>query len=157
MIEVSYLHTIVLSGYWTEEHWQSWADELILHNSELEYWVYDVAFAKDKDELLLAIAQVLVVFDEETSYSEQDVIVGYYYMMYLEGRMGLEELLYRLSDEDDDSNGYQGRDSQKTRDIIDRAKRGGKNLEELDALLTPFVRPAKEQLYKLTHYLMNDN
>ncbi len=74
----------------------------------------------------------------------------------MEGRMGLEELLYRLSDEDDDSNGYQGRGSQKTRDIIDRAK-GGKNLEELNALLTPFVKPAKEQLYKLTHYLMNDN
>jgi len=52
----NYLHTIVVSEYWKKEQWQSWADELILCNDELKDWIYDVAFAKNREELCISIA-----------------------------------------------------------------------------------------------------
>lgn len=100
---VNYLHTIVVSEYWKKEQWQSWADELILCNDELEGWIYDVAVAKNKEELCLSIAheKITEVFDKETLYWEPDVVIGYYYLMYQEGRMDLSTLFSKLADEDD--------------------------------------------------------
>ena len=90
---VNYLHTIVLSKYWNTNQWQSWADRLIVCNDNLEEWVYDVAIAKSREELLLAIAheKTIEIFNKETLYWEPDVVIGYYYLMFQESRIKLSE------------------------------------------------------------------
>ncbi len=106
MTIISYLYIIAISGYYSKEDWQKWADEEILKKAEVDEWIYKVSFAKDEDEFREAIHYPM--YDEcylsYNAFSEEDVIVGYYYMMYKEGRMSLYELINKLSDDDDISN-----------------------------------------------------
>lgn len=150
---VNYLHTIVVSEYWKEEQWQSWADKLILCNNELEDWIYDVAFAKNREQLCLAIAheKVTEVFDKETLYWEPDVVIGYYYLMYQEGRMDLLELFSKLTDEDDISSESELFDFQETMSMLKKARMGEIDIQKVDKLMMPLAKVAREQLEVLTH------
>ena len=151
----NYLHTIVISEYWEEEQWQSWADELILRNDKLENWIYDVAFAKDKEKLYLAIAheKVIEVFNKETLYCEPDVVIGYYYLMYQEGRMNLSKLFLKLADEDDISSETKLFDFQEITCILNEVRKGKIDIERIDKVLTPLAKIAKKQLEALTNYM----
>ena len=151
---VNYLHTIVVSEYWKKEQWQSWVDELILCNDELENWIYDVAFAKNEEELCLAIAHetIVEVFDKETFYWEPDVVLGYYYLMYQEGRMDLSELFNKIADEDDISSEAALFDSQEAIDVLNRARMGEVDTGKISELFMPLAKAASEQLEALIHY-----
>lgn len=148
---VNYLHTIVVSEYWKKEQWQSWADELILCNDELESWIYDVAVAKNKEELCLSIAheKIIEVFDKETLYWEPDVVIGYYYLMYQEGRMDLSELFSKLADEDDISSEAELFDFQEAMYMWNKKRI---NTETMERLFISLANTAKEQLETLMHY-----
>lgn len=152
---VNYLHTIVVSEYWKEEQWQSWADELILCNNELKNWIYDVAFAKNREELCISIAheKITEIFDKETLYWEPDVVIGYYYLMYQEGRMDLPELFSKLADEDDISSESELFEFHEAMSMLNEARRGEIDKEKVDKLLMPFAKVAREQLEVLTHYM----
>lgn len=157
---VNYLHTIVVSGYWEEEQWQSWADKLIMdndQNDELEEWVFDVAFAHSKEELCLAIAhqKITEVFSEETCYWEPDIVIGYYYLMYQEGRMSLSELFWKLRDEDDIAGESILFDVPGVMSMLDMKKVDRVNTKKLDKFLMPFAKVAREQLVAVTHYYEN--
>lgn len=148
---VNYLHTIVVSEYWKKEQWQSWADELILCNDELESWIYDVAVAKNKEELCSSIAheKIIEVFDKGTLYWESDVVIGYYYLMYQEGRMDLSALFSKLADEDDISSEAGLFDFQEAMYIWNKKRI---NTETMESLFSPLANAAKEQLEALMHY-----
>lgn len=148
---VNYLHTIAVSEYWKKEQWQSWADELILCNDELEGWIYDVAVAKSKEELCLSIAheKTIEVFNKETLYWEPDVVIGYYYLMYQEGRMGLPALFSKLADEDDISSEASSFDFRKAIYISNKERM---STGEMDKLFIHLAKAAKEQLEALMHY-----
>ena len=152
---VNYLHTIVLSGYWKEEQWQLWADELILCNDELEGWIYDVAFAKNREELCMVIAheKITEVFDKETLYWEPDVVIGYYYLMYKEGKMDLLELFSKLIDEDDVSSEAKLFNFQEASLILNKVRMDEMDIEKIDKLFKPLAKVAREQLEVLTHYM----
>lgn len=152
---VNYLHTIVVSEYWKEEQWQSWAYKLILCNNELEDWIYDVAFAKNKEQLCLAVAheKVIEVFDKETLYWEPDVVIGYYYLMHQEGRMDLLELFSKLTDEDDISSESELFDFQEAMSMFNKARMGEIDMEKVDKLMMPLAKVAREQLEVLIHYI----
>lgn len=153
---VNYLHTIVVSEYWKVEQWQSWADKLILSNDELEDWIYDVAFAKNSEQLCLAIAhkKITEVFDKETLYWEPDVVMGYYYLMYQEGRLNLLELFLKLADEDDISSESELFDCQEAMSMLDEVRVGKMDTEKVEKLLMPLAKVAREQLEVLNHYMM---
>ena len=152
---VNYLHTIVISGYWKTEQWQSWADKLILSSNELKSWVYDVSFAKNREELCLAIAheKITEVFDKETLYWEPDVIIGYYYLLYQEGRMALSELFSKLCDEDDISSEAKLFNSQEVMRMLYKIQAGEIKIKKLDELLMPLAKVAKKQLEALLYYI----
>ncbi len=152
---VNYLYTIVVSGYWKKEQWQSWADELILCNDELEDWIYDVAFARDEEELYVAIAHEIVIeeFDKKTIYCEPDVVIGYYYLMYQEGRMDLLELFFKLVDEDDISSETKLFDFQEKISMLNRARMEKLDIKKIDKLFMPLAKIAKEQLSAIIHYM----
>lgn len=103
MTIANYIYIAVISGYYSKSDWQKWADEEILNNDDVEEWVYKVSLAKDKEELYEAIYEKR----KEESYYEnnealkEDVVVGYYYMLYREKRLSLYDLIDRLSDDDD--------------------------------------------------------
>ena len=105
MIIVNYLHTVVISGYYEKEQWQSWADKIILNNENVQSWIYDVAVAKNKQELFDAIAfeKCIEEFSKDTLYWETDVVIGYYYLMYKEDKITLSQLVEKVTDEDDAS------------------------------------------------------
>lgn len=151
---VNYLYTIVVSGYWKVEQWQSWAYELIMCNDNLEDWIYEVACAKSREQLYLAIAheKIIEVFDKETLYKEADVVVGYYYLMYQEGRMDLLELFLKLTDEDDISNESEVLDFQEAISMLNRARMDEIDIDKVDKLMIPLAKVAREQLEALTYY-----
>ena len=156
---VNYLHTIVLSKYWNTNQWQSWADRLIVCNDNLEEWVYDVAIAKSREELLLAIAheKTIEIFNKETLYWEPDVVIGYYYLMFQESRIKLSELFEKLFDEDDASSESEFFDSQEAKRILNQARKDEYNLEKIDKILEPFAKIAKKHLEALQHYERDKN
>lgn len=98
-----YLNTAVASEYYKKEDWENWADNIIMNEGNLDEWIYDVSIAKNKNELFAAIQPQLCqeYFESDDWYSEADVVIGYYYLMYKERKMNLLELMSRIYDEDD--------------------------------------------------------
>ena len=105
----NYLYTAVISGYYTVDERREWADRIILNNNvdDIDIWIFDVAFSTNQEQFYNVIweEKTQEVFDENTSYSKEDVIIGYYYLLYKEKKISAFELLYRITDEDDNSYG----------------------------------------------------
>lgn len=157
-----YLHTIVLSGYYTSDDWQSWADNIILNNDikNIEYWIFDVSLAKNQDELFNAIRDKVTVenmTDDYYFYWEPDIVIGYYYLLYKENRISLSELFERLGYDDDISNesiinyvdimnGY----------VVNEDSFSESEFAALDKLLNPFMNTALEQKRKLRSYMIEE-
>lgn len=101
----SYLMIAVSSGYYVKKDWQSWADNIIVKGLTLEYWIYEVSIAKNEEEVYIAIIDKIYeeYFSELSLYGKKDCIIGYYFLMYKEGRLSLSNLLYKLYFEDDPS------------------------------------------------------
>lgn len=102
----NYLMIAVSSGYYIKKDWQNWADNIISRDTKFEYWIYEVSIAKSKEELYIAIIDKVYeeCFRESSLYEKEDCIIGYYFLMYKEGRLSFSNLLYNLYFEDDLSN-----------------------------------------------------
>lgn len=152
---IHYLHTIVNSGYWEKKEWQSWADDLIGCNENLDIWIYDVSVAKNREALGIAIVYEMYeeILDEETDYWEAQVIMGYYYMMYKEGRMSLRKLLLKYTDEDDIASESNLLDYEECLSWLEKETLEDMDLQKIDKVLLPMERIARKQLYELQHYL----
>ena len=94
-----YLHTIVLSGYYDPKQWRKWADDCILNRNDTPLWICNVSLAKNLEELFLIISYPKTVefVDNSNSYWEPNVIIGYYYLMYMEGRLSISDLYDKLT------------------------------------------------------------
>lgn len=154
MLIANYLHTIVISGYWGEKEWQSWGDELIIRNyDKLDIWIYDVAFAQTEEDLYLAIAleKTEELYRQDLYYWEPDIVVGYYYLMYKEGRMSFDEMFNKFSDEDDISGG-----SCIHKILLQIYSRDEMSYEykvkEIERTLSPYGKMAEQQLNELELY-----
>lgn len=160
MTIANYLYIIVVSGYYSKLDWQNWADKEILNNGNVEEWVYKVSLAKNVDELCMALYDKKL---EECYYDynkslQEDVVVGYYYMLYSEKRISLYELISRLSDEDDVSarssiNENQNfytifKDINENHDLIENYEL----ITKIRNLLQPFKKLAEEQKRKLEEH-----
>ncbi|MCI8629808.1 MAG: hypothetical protein HFE57_10020 [Firmicutes bacterium] len=106
----NYLYTAIISGYYSVDDCRKWADRIILNNEvdNIDIWIFDVAFSTNEEQLFDAILEQKIqeVFDENTTYSKADAIVGYYYLLYKEQKMSALELINKITDEDDNS--YEG-------------------------------------------------
>lgn len=102
----SNLYIACVSGYYSKVDWQEWADRQILKKDTVEDWIYEVSLAKDLNELSLAVGAKMLdeSYYEKNRFSKSDVIVGYYYLQFLENKITLRDLISKLSDEDDPSN-----------------------------------------------------
>ncbi|OSA94465.1 UNVERIFIED_ORG: hypothetical protein B2H93_08185 [Clostridium botulinum] len=91
MTIANYIYIAVISGYYSKSDWQKWADEEILNNYEVEEWVYNVSLAKDTEELYEAIYEKRMEesYYQNNEFLQEDVVVGYYYMLYGEKRINL--------------------------------------------------------------------
>ncbi|MDE6312583.1 MAG: hypothetical protein K2M46_03025 [Lachnospiraceae bacterium] len=154
---IHYLHTAIVSGYLKKEQWQFWADERIVQNNELDEWIYDVSIAKSKEEVCNAIAyyKTIEAFDKNTFYWEPDVVIGYYYIRYINGTMSLSELLFRLYDEDDVSSEAELLSIPEVMSVLSEAKMGNIDSEKINELFLPLEKIARKQLEELDHYLKN--
>lgn len=154
MIIVNYLHTVVISGYYEKEQWQSWADKIILNNENVQSWIYDVAVAKNKQELFDAIAfeKCIEEFSKDTLYWETDVVIGYYYLMYKEDKITLSQLVEKVTDEDDASGESRLFDSKEMMDVINNVKIGRVDLKKIEKFLEPLAQEARKQEDVLKNY-----
>ena len=153
MTIANYIYIIVISGYYTKEDWQKWADEEILKRDEVDDWIYQIATAKDVDEVRSATyyPRLEECYFCYNKFSREDAIVGFYYMLYKENRMSLYELISKLSDEDDISNGSSIRKRQNFYEMFNQLNK----INDLDyrnalenkikELFEPLVKIAKEQ------------
>lgn len=163
MLNATYLYLAVLCGYYTDSDWLKWADDEILYNDKVEDWIHSVALTSNKSE----VCKILYEQSLNECYSEQtgvfrtdgDVIVGYYYMMFKDGRISMYELISRLGDEDDLSVDSSIHDKKNFCDLYFKINN---NLEilnesdikmELEILFAPYVELAKQQQNKLEAHI----
>lgn len=151
---INYLYTAVLSGYLKKEQWQKWADCIIMNESEVDTWIYEVSIAKNASEVCNAIyyQKIIESFDNDTKYWEPDIVIGYYYLMYQKGEMLLKDLIERLSDEDDICSESEIFDKVEIRDLLNDIKCGKVSYKKIDELLSPMAQKAKMQYDTLLNF-----
>ena len=96
-------------------------------------------------------------FDEDLEYSQADVVVGYYYLLFKEGIISSAELVAKLMDEDDNAC-----DAKVARDgkVIQLIKKifnkvyDSKDVKELLYFLYPLSELALGQQKRLKEYLV---
>lgn len=155
MLIANYIYAAVRSGYWQMEQWQAWADNLIISHDELEEFVYGLSVAENDHEVYSAIADQLYDerYNEGIDYCFHDIIVGYYYLMYKEGRLSLLKLFVSLLDEDDISEGYTVMEYEEAEHIYNRLRLGVVNIKRIDELLEPLTEVAKKQFESILSYM----
>ena len=150
-----YLQTAVKSGYFQCKEWENWADRLIIDNDEVESWIYDVSCAKSESELYMAIQPKICqeFFTKENMYSEPDIIIGYYYLLYKENRISIQHLLSKLNDDDDDSSDAQLFHNKRFKEIVHmlfkdvKYANGKEYMEELlNMMKIPAIVAKKQQM-----------
>ena len=95
MTIANYIYIAVISGYYSKSDWQGWADKQISNNDDVEEWIYKVSLAKDIDELCTAVynKNIEECYYKNNECSQDDAVVGYYYMLYIEKRISLYDAL----------------------------------------------------------------
>lgn len=155
-----YLHTAVSSEYYVKKDWEEWADRIIMNKENLDMWIYDVSIAKNLEEFFSAIYPQLCqeYFEEDDVYSEPDIIIGYYYIMYKEGRMTLFELLSRVNDDDDASSGAMLYRNKRFKELIHKLfkdillQQEMQYVKELETIIAPLEKAAFRQQKILENY-----
>ncbi|MCG7410904.1 hypothetical protein MH117_26330 [Paenibacillus sp. ACRRX] len=102
-----YLFAISFSGYYKKKDWQNWADQRILKQTSVENWLINISLANSIDMLSNALGDLLISerFKVKDRVSSSDAIIGYYYIMYLDGKFSLQDLLLNSGDEVDGGEG----------------------------------------------------
>ncbi|MNJ37021.1 hypothetical protein D3C77_318260 [compost metagenome] len=102
-----YLFAISFSGYYQKKDWQNWADQRILKQTSAEDWLINVSLANSIEMLSNALGDLLISerFEMKNRVPSSDAIIGYFYLMYLEGKLSLQELLLKSGDEADGGEG----------------------------------------------------
>lgn len=163
MLIANYLYVAVISGYYKKQDWQAWADKIIISNNNLDIWIYDVSMAQNKEELYKSIGDRKreEYFEKETFFSEADVVIGYYYLMFKEGKMNLSELIFRLNDEDDSAVDAVICGNKRFKKLLNKINRSReqkytKFIQKLDEILNPLVHIAQQQQQVIKNYLINE-
>jgi len=102
-----YLFEISFSGYYQKKDWQNWADQRILKQKLAEKWLIDISLANSIEMLSNALGDLLISERSEVKNRtpSSDAIIGYYYLMYLERKFSLQDLLLKSGDEADGGEG----------------------------------------------------
>lgn len=102
-----YLFAIAFSGYYQKKDWQNWADQRILKQASAEDWLIEISLANSIEMLSNALGDLLISerFKIKSQPPSSDAIIGYFYLMYLEGKLSLQELLLKSGDEADGGEG----------------------------------------------------
>jgi hypothetical protein len=102
-----YLFAIAVSGYYQKNDWQNWADQRILKQTSAEDWLIEISLANSIEMLSDALSDLLISerFRIKNLVPSSDAIIGYFYLMYLEGKISLQELLLKSGDEADGGEG----------------------------------------------------
>ena len=161
MLVAHYLYIAVISGYYKRRDWQAWADRIILNNDndDLETWIYDVSIAQNEEQLYEAICDKkrIEYFDEDSKYSQSDIVVGYYCLLFQEKRISIEELTSKLLDEDDNASDAEILKDKKVIRLIEKIFSkiySLDNIKELMRILYPLLEKALIQQRQLKEYLM---
>lgn len=159
MLVAHYLYMAVISGYYKRGDWQAWADRIILNNDDLETWIYDVSIAQNEEQLYEAICDKKrsEYFDKDSEYSQSDIIVGYYCLLFQEKRISIEELTSKLLDEDDNASDAEILKDKRVicliKKIFSKIYSLG-DIKELIEILYPLLEKALLQQRQLKEYLM---
>ncbi|WP_068498381.1 hypothetical protein [Paenibacillus kribbensis] len=102
-----YLFAASLSGYYSKEDWQNWADILILKEEKPEEWVFAVSLASDLDALSKALSEQLITESHTIRNTSlfSDAVIGFLYLKFLSKQISMRELLLMSGDEADGGEG----------------------------------------------------
>lgn len=158
-MKTRYLYRIVLSGYYNEEQWRAWADNIILKNevSDIEDWIYNVSLAGDREAFFRAIHYVILPDDDSILldyYNETDIVIGYYYLMYKEGRIDMKEMLDHLDDSDDPGGESAVYWDNNLKELFEKTTLTESDLVRLDGLFAPLAKEAEAQKKEIESYMV---
>ncbi|RJX41889.1 hypothetical protein D3P09_07095 [Paenibacillus pinisoli] len=154
-----YLYEISFSGYYQKKDWQNWADQRILKQTIAEEWLNDISLANSIEMLSNALGDLLISerFEVKNRTPSSDAIIGYYYLMYLEGKFSLQELLLKSGDEADGGEGasveceeFYAISSQLEKDIF--LMEDTDFHRKISVLYEPFGKIAQQQMEELEMY-----
>ncbi|MFB5676360.1 hypothetical protein ACE3NQ_08160 [Paenibacillus terreus] len=102
-----YLFAISFSGYYKKKDWQNWADQRIVNQTSVENWLINISLANSIDMLSNALSDLLISerYELKNLDPSSDAIIGYFYLMYLDGKLSLQDLLLKSGDEADGGEG----------------------------------------------------
>ena len=102
-----YLFAVSYSGYYQKKDWQNWADQRIMKQILVEDWLISISLSNSIEILSDALSDLLISerADMENKITSSDAIIGYFYLMYLEGKLSIYELLLNSGDEADGGEG----------------------------------------------------
>lgn len=154
-----YLFAIAFSGYYQKKDWQNWADQRILKQTSAEDWLIEISLANSIEMLSNALGDLLISerFEVKNRVPSSDAIIGYFYLMYLEGKISLQELLLKSGDEADGGEGASV-ECEEFYAISSDLEKDTILLEDTDfqrkisVLYEPFRKTAQLQMEKLGNY-----
>src|ERR1041385_5930521 len=94
--------TAARSEFAKPAEWRSWADKLISSMATPPIWIIQMSLAMDFRELKKALADTIENLREETSYAEDDALIGFIWLRFERHEIDLPECL-RLIGEAADS------------------------------------------------------
>lgn len=102
MTLANYLYALIYSDIYDKEKWQMWGEQLLnnANYDENTEWVFNLVFSNSKKSAFEAISGRR--FEEDylsyNNYTLTEIIQGYYYFQYKEGKMCLYDLLDKSGD-----------------------------------------------------------
>lgn len=154
-----YLFAISFSGYYKKKDWQNWADQRILKQKTVEDWLISISLANSIEMLSNALGELLISerFQVKNRTPSSDAIIGYFYLMYLEGKLSIKDLLLKSGDEADGGEGasvdcevFYAISNSLEKDIL--VKDDVDFQKKISVLFEPFRRIAERQKEELENY-----
>lgn len=103
----SYLYSAIFSGYLRTDDFKEYLLKFIEHTSIeiMPNWALDLSLLTDEKDILKILSEYSIEekYNENADYSIQNVILGYYYWMYLEEKLDINIFLKKCCIINDDA------------------------------------------------------
>lgn len=96
-----FLYRIIYSGFYSKSDWQNWADNMILNNTEVDEWIYNLSLANSREDAMDAVCNGYGLYYLSEKFCFYEVVQGYLYLMYKNGKINRKDFFCFVGDLED--------------------------------------------------------